>query len=183
MTREFKNKLMAADLVDSSPRAIYERKVSEMLEAPLQGPRKAGPIFATGVCLFTFVLCVANAIRFRHGPTVVLAGMALGVVFGVIGAILALRILIRGTYRQRDNAAQAGLIWVFTVLLVTLFMIGEGLASRDSVRMTVWGIVFLISAAVMLLRTVIEQAELRTREKLLEIQYELAELKESMRRA
>ena len=36
-------------------------------------------------------------------------------------------------------------------------------------------------AAVMLLRTVIEQAELRTREKLLEIQYELAELKEAMK--
>jgi len=181
MSQEFKNKLIAADLTDSSPRAVYERKLGEMLEAPLQGPRKAGLIFATLVCLFTLVLCAVNAYRFRHGPAIVLEGMGLGILFGIIGAILTLRILLRGTYRQRDNVAQVGLIWVFTVLLVTLFMIGEGLASRDSVRMTVWGIVFLISAAVMLLRTVIEQAELRTREKLLEIQYELAELKDAMK--
>jgi hypothetical protein len=33
---------------------------------------------------------------------------------------------------------------------------------------------------VLLLRTVIEQAELQTRQKLLEIQYEMAELKEAM---
>ena len=44
---------------------------------------------------------------------------------------------------------------------------------------TILGLVFLIGASVLLLRTVIEQSELRTREKLLELQYDMAEFKES----
>jgi hypothetical protein len=48
--------------------------------------------------------------------------------------------------------------------------------------MTLLGLVFLVGAGVLLLRTVVEQSELKTREKLLELQYEMAELKEAMRR-
>jgi hypothetical protein len=71
---------------------------------------------------------------------------------------------------------------VLTVLLTMMLMLMEGFYSRTSVRMTLLGLVFLVGAGVLLLRTVVEQSELKTREKLLELQYEMAELKEAMRR-
>lgn len=79
-----------------------------------------------------------------------------------------------------DSAAQAGLIWVFIVLLVTIFMVAGGISSIQGVGLTVDGIVFLIGTGLMLLRSVIERSELRTREKLLEVQYESALIRESL---
>ncbi len=46
-------------------------------------------------------------------------------------------------------------------------------------RMIICGLVFLVVGAVFLIRHVIEQSELKTREKLLEIEYRLAELAET----
>ena len=43
-------------------------------------------------------------------------------------------------------------------------------------RMILSGLVFLVMGAVFLIRHVVEQSELKTREKLLEIEYRLAEL-------
>jgi hypothetical protein len=107
--------------------------------------------------------------------------MAIGVVFGLAGLGLLGRILLRGTYRHdRDSTQQAGLIWVFVVLLVTIFMVAGGLGSIQGVGLIVCGIVFLIGAGVMLLRTVVEQSELRTREKLLELELRLAKINEDL---
>ena len=184
MTSEFKDKLMNADAAESPARLQYQQNLAAMLESPLNPGRKAGLIFGTIVGVGTALLCAGLAIRHRHAPAILPAGLSIGVIFGIAIAIVAGRILLRGTYRHRgDSTTQAGLIWVFTVLLTTMLMLMEGFYSQTSVRLTVFGIVFLIGAAVLLLRTVIEQAELRTREKLLEMQYELAELKEAMRAA
>jgi len=183
MDSEFKDKLMNADAAESPARLEYERKLAAMLESPLNGSRKAGLVFGTIVGIGTAVLCAVLMIRFRHAPAILPAGLAIGAIFGIAVAIVAGRILLRGTYRHRgDTVTQANVIWVFTVMLTTMLMLMEGLYSKTSVRLTVFGIVFLIGAAVMLLRTVIEQSELRTREKLLEMQYEMAELKEAMRK-
>lgn len=181
MSQEFRDKLIGAEPENPQRRAEYEKQVAALLEGPLQWPRRAGLLFATLVSISTVVLSVVLAVRFRHGPAVVLEGMAVGVAFGIVGAFMAVRILLRGIYhRRRDSVAQANLIWIFIVLLQVTFMEADALYPRDGVRLTVFGLVFLIFAAVLLLRTVVEQSELRTREKLLEVQYELAGLRESM---
>lgn len=69
--------------------------------------------------------------------------------------------------------------WGFTVLVVTVAMV---CAPENVVgtRMVLSGLVFLVMAAAFLIRHVIEQSELKTREKLLEIEYRLAELADRM---
>ena len=180
MTRDqFKDKLMAADAQSQSRRAQYEKQLADMLEGPLEWYRRTGLIFGMLINIGVAILTAVLAVRFRHAPAIVPTGLAAGAVFGTAGAIITGRILLRGTYRHRqDSNTQAGLIWVFTVLIVTLFMLMDGFYSKTGSRLTIFGLVFLVSAAVMLLRTVIEQSELRTRQKLLEIQYEMAEMKE-----
>jgi hypothetical protein len=181
---QFKDKLLAADTQKQSSRTQYERELAGMLESPLEWYRRAGLVFGTLTSIGVVILSAVLAARHRDGPGILLAGLAVGAAFGIAGAIMAGRILLRGSYRHRqDSTAQANLIWVFTVLMVTLFMLMDGFYPKSGSRMTIFGLVFLVGAAVLLLRTVIEQSELRTREKLLEIQYEMAEMKEMLEKS
>ena len=154
-----------------------------MIETPLTWYRRTGIIFAMTACAATVVIAAVIAIRYRQGPASVLEAMALGGVFGLAGLVILGRILLRGKYRRdRDSSAQAGLIWVFVVLLTTVFIAAGGVSTIQGVGLTVIGIVFLIGAGVMLLRTVIEQSELRTHEKLLELELRLAQIGEELAR-
>ena len=65
--------------------------------------------------------------------------------------------------------------WGLPVILVSLFMV----SAPDTIiglRMIVAGLVFLVMGLAFLLRHAIEQSELKTREKLLEIECRLAEV-------
>jgi hypothetical protein len=81
---------------------------------------------------------------------------------------------------RTEPAAQAGLFWVFAVLLVTCFLV---LAPQfpDPFQATVAlfsGLVILIGAGVMMICVRLQQSELQTREALLRLEYRLAELSE-----
>ncbi len=181
MNSQFKDNLMKSEADNASARARYEKSLAGLMEFPLEWPRKSGLVFALLVSIGTVVLSTILAIRFHNGPAVMLEGFALGGVFGIVGAVITARILLRGTYhRRRDTVAQANLIWVFVVLMEVVFMEMDGFYPKTGGRMTLFGLVFLIGGAVLLLRTVIEQSELRTREKLLEVQLDVAEMKEAM---
>jgi len=51
------------------------------------------------------------------------------------------------------------------------------------VRMIVWMLVFEVAAGIFLLKAIIRRSEVNTREKLLEIEYRLAELAEKVKAA
>lgn len=184
MNSEFRDKLIGAEAEDPDLRAEYERRLKAMLETPLTSSRRFGSIFALCACAGTVVLCATIAFRYRTGPPSVLAAMGLGIVFGLAGIVLLGRMLARGSFRRdRDASQQAGLIWVFVSFMVTIFMLAGGIASIQGIGLTVVGIVFLIFAGVMLLRTVVEQSELRTHEKLLELELRLAKISEELGRS
>jgi len=68
------------------------------------------------------------------------------------------------------------------VIIVTLFLL-QGGRHPDSVRslfMGVFGLAFLVMGGVGLIGVYVHQAELKTREKLLEIEYRLAQMAEQI---
>jgi len=73
-----------------------------------------------------------------------------------------------------------GMTWGFLVIMMTLFMVSAG-NNIVGLRMIVNGLVFLLMGVAFLLRHVIEQSELKTGERLLEIEYRLAELAECLK--
>ena len=107
---------------------------------------------------------------------------AAGALFGIGWAILAIRIFRRGSLNLKtDTGAATGMAWGLPILMLTVSMV----YAPDSImglRMIVCGLVFLVMGAAFLMRHVVELSELKTREKLLEIEYRLAELSEAVTR-
>jgi len=92
--------------------------------------------------------------------------------------VLGMRVFWRGSENLKiDSGAAAGMGWGLAVFVVTLSIV----VAPDTivgVRMILCGLVFLVFAVVGLLQHVIKQSEFTTREKLLQIEYRLAQLAE-----
>ena len=141
-------------------------------------------LFGRAICAFFAVVGLAHIPFFGYMAVTTYGklplwgtlGFVVGIVFALaLGALLGW-IACSGHIRLKSQPpAMAAMVWVFTVLMVTLMLVGAP-NSMGGLRMIVCGLVFLIGAAVFLLATRTEQAELRTKEKLLEIEYRLADL-------
>lgn len=106
---------------------------------------------------------------------------AVGALFGVGWAVLGIRVFRRGSLDlKKDTFAATRMTWVLVVIMVTLLMVAAP-ETIVGLRMVVSGLVFFVMGVAFLLRHVIEQSELKTREKLLEIEYRLADLAESLK--
>ena len=75
----------------------------------------------------------------------------------------------------------AGMIWAFVVVMLAGLM-SKGIRSEPiwAIQVVVYGTVFLMVASLLMVLTCIRQSELNTREKLLEIEYRIAELAEKL---
>jgi hypothetical protein len=152
-----------------------------MLEKPLTF---RGKLFLAAVLVGSLAIMVflgAQALIHVEMPVLARLGVAGGAVFGAAWAVLCGRALRRGTLDLRiEPVAQAGLFWLFAVMLETCFLV---LAPQfpDHFQATVAlfsGVVLLIAAGVVMVSVRVQQAELKTREALLRLEYRVAELSE-----
>lgn len=153
-----------------------------MFDKPLTGVRRwswlIGALLSAGLAA---VFAAAALLAPAEFPIYARIGFAIGAVFAVAWAVLGVRVFRRGAINLKtDSAVYYGLAWAVPVFMTTLFMM---FAPNDLVglRMITCGIVFLIGGAVFLLRGVAERLELQTREKLLQVEYRLAEIEELLR--
>ena len=108
-------------------------------------------------------------------------GLGVGALFGLAWAIVGAGIAWRGELDlKRDSRRIAVMAWSFTVLMTTFFLVaGMNAADRlQGLMMIAGGLPFLIGAGVYWLNYRIEQAELTTQEKLLQLELRLAMLSE-----
>ncbi|MHC4575754.1 MAG: hypothetical protein ACYS76_16820 [Planctomycetota bacterium] len=108
---------------------------------------------------------------------------AIGALFGLVLAGVYARLLKKGAINLRkDKVDIAWLGWGFVVIIGTIALVFSGkLPDRVvGVHWLVSTLFFLVAAGVLLLRAHIQRSEVNTREKLLEIEYRLAELAEKI---
>ena len=147
-----------------------------MLEVPLSPVRRTSTIVVLVVAAAKAVLFVA-LLATESVPWKTRAAFGVGLLFAAGWAAYAARILRRGKYHRRtDSTTAANMAWVFSLVTAIAF----ALLSRDKDPFVIFGFLFLLPAAVILLRTAGEQSELRTREHLLEVEYKLARLSEAL---
>lgn len=179
MNQVFRDRLLELEPVTPALKDRYDKEIQAMFNKPLTGVRRWSWLIS-GVVSSGLAVAFAAAALFAPAefPLYARIGFVVGVLFAGAWAVIALRAFKRGSINLKtDLAMYYGLGWVFPVFLLTLFMV---FAPNDLVglRMITCGIVFLIMGAAGLLRGVVECSELQTREKLLEIEYHLAEIEE-----
>ena len=155
-----------------------------MIEKKLTPALKLGHIL--GLCLGLFFLITFGTIAIifpKELPPFARFGFGLGALFGLLTIIMNIMILKKGSFNViKDEMAFAGLSWGFIIIMSTLFLV-FGDQFPDPTRSLVSMILFLIPAATFLLRALILGSEARTQEKLLEIEYRIAELAESIEKS
>ncbi len=181
---EFRERLLKAERLNTAFKQKYEQEVRAMLEQKLTGARRWAYIGAAAMGIaFAGLFGTLAIILPREFPIWGRFIFAMGAVFGLTWAVLAGGIVRKGVIKLKtDPTAMAGMSWGLCVIVVTVLM----LAQRDfpdpitGVSSLVIGLIFLVMAAVFMIFNRIDQAGLKTQEKLLEIEYRLAELAEEM---
>jgi hypothetical protein len=177
----FRERLMDMEPMTPSLRERYEREVGMLLEKKLTTPHKWG-MMAVIVMLLGQVVFFGYAIFASHElPLLGRIGFGVGVLFALTFTALLVSVLRRGSYNIKTYPnAITGITWVFLVIMITLFMLVAGRISDPArgMSMVLNGLVFLTFGVVFLLQNTINQAQLKTQEKLLEIELRIAELAE-----
>jgi hypothetical protein len=192
--KRFVEQLLAADPPSPDARGRYEKEVRAMLEKTIS-PRQrrlyliaavvSGPLgaYLSLIGLGTLVTAAGRtAPLVEPGPAsllLVLCILATGLALLLVAGML-FRTYWKGAFNQlsyREWAAGVGVTYVGS-LGVLFLLLGRYFPEllRDSVQ--VLGLILLLYAAVAWVRHRIAQAEMRTAEKLLEIELHLAEIGE-----
>jgi hypothetical protein len=179
--RVFRERLLDAEQVTPALKERYHKELQAMLEKQLSGMRRwvwlGSAIMGLGFAVLFGTLAVVAPEELPWWGRLVFAA---GALFGIGWGLLGLKVFRRGSLDLKFDAwAASGMTWGLPVLMVTVAMV----FAPDNVvglRMILSSLVFLVMGAAFLIRHVIEQSELKTREKLLEIEYRLAELTDRM---
>lgn len=179
-----RNKLLDMEKPNPSHREKYEKEIREMFEKKLTSYRKLGHIVGLIMGLgFAVLFGTLAVILPKEFPLWGRFMWAVGAIFGLAFVGVEGWILKKGTINlKKDNMAMAGLGWGFIVIMATITLLFSGKLPDPvkGVHMLVCVLIFVVMAAVGLLKAIIERSELNTREKLLEIEYRLAELAEKL---
>ena len=178
----FRDRLVAVEAHTPEFQSHLQQELRAMFIRELNTPSRIIVGVVAVLVLCGAVLSGFLALTVTNLPTLARVGLGVGTLFGLISAIMVAKIFRRGTMDLRvDNIQIAAIVWVFTVLMMVFFlMIGMSIEDRLlGLMMIATGLTFLIGAAVGLLGTRIEQSEMTTREKLLQIELMLAQLCEN----
>jgi hypothetical protein len=169
---ELRERLLDVQTTDAALRADYERKMKAMFEVQLSAVKKLWFVtlilFSVGAGGMALVLGLTEPL-----PLASRASLLLGAGFSAAWCVYFIQLLVRGVYRRRIDAPMAaGMAFIFTLVMCGLLALGGVPAER----VLLIAMLFLIPAGIILLRTIIEQSEMRTQERLVELQYELRTL-------
>ena len=190
--QSFRDRLLAAE--KSTPTEKYQRELAKLLERRLSPVQRA---IMTAVAVLVSASAVVMGglaiIGPGHLPMAAQLALGTGAVGGLFCAGFIVAILRRGAVRRmKDPVSLNSLIWVVASLSVAfaLYLVGSsrehggdhGAPPFVGIYLILFMLFFFASASVLLVRSLLEQAELRTREKLLEVEFQLAQLAEELKR-
>lgn len=182
--KKFGQKLAGMEQATAALKEKYDREIRAMTEQKLTKALKVAWV-ATGILGLGFlaVFGTVAVILPPEFPLLGRLGFGAGAAFGLAWAGFCLSVIRRGSFDRRKVAvAAAGISWCAAVIMTTLMLLLSAQHPDKVVgtRIVVVSLVFLVMAAVFMIGARVQTAELNTREKLLEIEYRLAELSEKI---
>jgi hypothetical protein len=181
MNKPFRDKLIESEPINPSFKQKYDKEVKAMLEKKLNKLQKISFPISGLFGLFFFVFFGYVTIISKELPGLSRLGFGIGSIFGLAWAAMMLWILKRGRLNLKTHPRMmAGWAWGVTLSNMTILLLVGGQHPNETwaVYMAVSGLVFLLMGAVFLITDRIDQNQLKTQEKLLEIELRIAELAE-----
>ena len=180
------DRLIALEPLPPDSQKHIQQELQAMLTRELGKPARLFCGLVAVNSLIMTVVCGFLAVTEAKLPLLARIGLGTGTLFGLAWMIVAGRVAWRGTMDLKsDSRRMASMVWIFTLLMMVFFLM-VGMTAKDrmlGLMMITQGLAFLIGAAVYWLTHRIEQAELSTRERLLQLELRLAEMWERQGRA
>lgn len=180
---DFSHRLLAAET--ARPTERYQQEMKKLLAQPLTPVRRAALVISAIVGFAQAGLLGFIAVQSASSlPATARVAIGVGAIGGVIWSGFSLGILWRGHLRRlRDPVLLNNTLFIVSVFATAL---GAPLAlslpdRAQGTQVLLTLLLFPAMTSLFLIRTLIEQAELRTREKLLELQLQVQELAEQLR--
>ncbi|MFC1597097.1 hypothetical protein ACFL5Q_04045 [Planctomycetota bacterium] len=179
---DFSNRLIQCESPTPVLHEKYRKEITAMLEKELSPLGRVAWTFwavfgLAQAILFGFIAVISYGNLALWGTVGFGAGVVFGLAFGSLSGWTAWTGRI---HLRTQGPAMANMCWSLAILMATLaFVFSSDSAVR--VHAIVSLLPFLVIAAVFMLTSRTEQVELRTKEKLLEIEYRIAELGEHLK--
>lgn len=179
MHQGIREKLVQMERTTPELQQRYAQEVQAMYEKQLTGFRRwtwlIAAIMGIGLAVGFGTLSVVLPPDF---PLLARLTFAAGALFGVGWAILGLRVFRRGSISPKSDNTAAAMMGAALPLLVAIVLMVSAPETMGGLRMMITGVFWLVFAAIFMLRHAIDRAAIETRERLLEIEYRVAELAE-----
>lgn len=183
--KTFRDKLLDVEKPNATYKEKYEKEVSAMFEKKLT---------FFGRLIYALLGVIALGWGLWYGVAGILGLMELPVSARIVFTILAIICLSfavlagwtakNGTIKLKlQPPAITCMIWAFVVVML-MGLMAKGIRQAEpiwAIQAVVYGSVFLIVTSLLMIVNRIQQSEYNTREKLLEIEYRLAELAEKIK--
>lgn len=181
----FTERLLAQEKTSSLLEDRYRKDLNTMLDRTLKPVERIvfGIVAVLGL-VFIIPSFIVTWKTWGDVPAMASAGVFSGAVFALACGLFGIRVLRKGRLNLRkDMSFFAGLVWIFMVLMMTLFlMLGQQMENADKgTQLILAGLVFFVAFGVVgMLQYNIQQAELRTREAILRLEQQVATLAERL---
>jgi hypothetical protein len=188
LQERFCQRLMAADPATPEFKAKYEKELHMLFsDRKIEGMPKRKLMVQTTICLAAGTVGTATAVLVALGPKP-LADTALerrllivGAAFLFAMAIYLITLLKRGKVNLGTyNSTLEGLGWILSVITFGIFAFNSFTGSPGGLQLLGFGLGLLVFGGVNKIVCDVKRAELRTREKLLRLECQVAELTDKL---
>lgn len=185
----FSERLIAAEQADGERKEHHAMELHRILHQTLTPARRIAYGAAAVLGLFLGAdwgwIAIGRRITGEYAAWghVVFGAFAL---LALAGAFITGRIAIKGTVDlARDRTIMARLVWYFSALVCLVALLAGGLQLRYgsgkwAVLVAVAGVAYLIAGAMVMIKNLVQQSELRVREQMLKLELRLVELGEKL---
>jgi NADH:ubiquinone oxidoreductase subunit 3 (subunit A) len=173
----FRGRLLASESWDSPARAHYEQAVKALVAHALTTTQRWVFILLSLVLASSAVLFVWLAATQTQVPTLARMLFVEAALFAVALVVYLVTVLKRGVFHRRNMPTfVAGVMWVFALVLSIHFVALIPWVNNINVALFFLGIAMIVVAGtgLQLIRVCVEQSELNTHERLLEMLYRLS---------
>ena len=189
--KTFSDKLLEMEKPNTTYKELFERQVQEVFEKKLNYPSRVGLLVLSIVGLLIAIPCGEMAFSTRVGSEFALSVLIVyisGMVLAIAWAILMGWVAVRGKLNLRIQLSRIVTIGIALGFFFMLDFTGRFVlpSARDENKpvfgtlLVLIGFFFIVTVGLCLILRVLYRTAFKTYEKLLEIEYRLAELAEKI---